>query len=196
MAEFLKKKKEVFLRSGRLYLKTLHIEDISKEYINGLNDEEVNRYLEVRFQHQSHATVNDFVTANLNSEDSLLMGIYINETDHFIGTIRLSHISFTSARSNLGICIFAKEYWGQGFGLEALERAGEFVFSEMGMQYIYAGVYEENISSVSMFEKAGYELHERVSDTYKLNGQYAEVLMLRKVNTNLNYQQVEDSYEK
>ena len=178
-----KEEKVISLESSRLHIKTLQAGDITDEYISGLNDVEVNQYVEVRFQEQSRASVEEFVINNFNSIECLLMGIYRKDNNRFLGTIRLSNISFASAEVNLGICIFDKQSWGYGFGLEALNRLGEYVFSEMRLQRINVGVYRENASSVAMFKKAGYEIVSEIVDKYMLNDQYTDVLMMRKVNS-------------
>ena len=48
----------------RLIIKSLCVDDISKKYIEWLNDEEVNKYLETRFQVQNNQSCLEFVKKN------------------------------------------------------------------------------------------------------------------------------------
>ena len=41
------------LSSQRLIYRTLSVEDVTQNYVDWLNDSEVNRYLETRYNHQT-----------------------------------------------------------------------------------------------------------------------------------------------
>ena len=65
---------------------------ITEEYIGWLNDPEVNQYLEVRFIHQTRATVTGYVESFYGEAEKYIWGIYAG-IDQFIGTATLALIN-------------------------------------------------------------------------------------------------------
>lgn len=181
-------KEEISLETERLIIRTLKPEDITEEYIAGLNDKSVNYYLtEVKRNIQTLESVNAFIMHNLNSANEFLMGVFLKAPSHLIGTIRLSNISYYNYCLGVGICIFSKKYWGRGYATESLLKVKEFIFNNMGMHYIEAGVYSENAVSIRLFKKAGFEVHSRISNKYRLDDKFVDVLMFRTINPNFNF---------
>lgn len=181
----------IHLQTGRLNIKVLQPEDITEEYISGLNDPEVNYYLEVKRNRQTFESVKSFVLDNAHSFNSLLFGIFLKTSNYLIGTVRLSGISFFHYHLGMGICIFAKQYWGKGYGVESVSRIKKFVFNDMRMNYIDAGVYSQNMSSVKLFERAGFECYLKISDKYRLEDKFVDVLMFKAVNPDFNLEFLE-----
>jgi RimJ/RimL family protein N-acetyltransferase len=81
------------LEGARFTLKPFNEEDISPQYIGWLNDPTVNRFLEVRFTHQTFETVLHYVRGFYQEEEKYMWGIYSNDTDKPIGTATLSAIN-------------------------------------------------------------------------------------------------------
>ena len=177
------------IQTQRLSLRILRPEDVTQDYISGINDPEVNYYLlEVKRTRQTFESLKFFVSENAQSPSNLLFGIFFNHSNQLIGTLRLTGISFFHYCLGVGICIFAKQYWGKGYALESLLRVKEFVFHEMGMHYMEAGAYGQNAASVKLFERAGFECYLKTSDKYRLDNKFVEVLMFKAVNPNFNFE--------
>src|SRR5688572_3651736 len=99
------------------YLKPLIPEDAHDGYVKGLNDKEVNRYLDtVRQSEQTQKSVTDFIQYNINSKDSVLFGLWQPKALHHCGTVRLHAIDHHHRIANIGVCIFDKTIWGKGLG--------------------------------------------------------------------------------
>lgn len=187
MKSFRALKNEICVTTARMFARTLLVEDISADYINCLNNKEVNKYLEVRLCRQTGESVANFIKKNLESESDLLLGLFKKDDKDLIGTIRISDISSFHFFATLGICLFKKEQWGKGYAVESLLRIKEFLFDDMGMHYIDAGMYSQNVSSVKLFERAGFECYVKISDKYRLEDKFVDVLMFRAVNPNFNF---------
>src|SRR4030043_345891 len=87
-------KKSLLLEKDRICLCPLKTEDITDEYVNGLNDPEVNKYLvDVRRKVQTRDSVEKYVISNMENPSCILFGIFIkNRQETFIGTIRVHEI--------------------------------------------------------------------------------------------------------
>jgi [ribosomal protein S5]-alanine N-acetyltransferase len=138
------------------YLRPLKVDDIHEKYISGLNDPEVNRYLEVRHENQSETMVTKFVQCAQQSSNSVLFGIWLRDQDHHCGTLRLHGIDANKRSAHIGICIFDKKAWGKQVGTNAIATATKWAFEDLGLNCVEAGAYLENVGSQRAFMKAGY----------------------------------------
>lgn len=181
-------KKEINLNTERLRLRTLKVEDINDDYIDALNDSEVNRFLvNVRLRKQTYKTVKDFIEKNLQSSQDLLLGIFTKKENKFIGTVRIHDISNFHYFCSLGICLFDKRHWKKGHALEALKKTVNFIFKELGLHYIEAGVYKGNKTSLKLFQRAGFKNMAYFKDKFRYNDDFREVSILGLKNPDFNF---------
>lgn len=123
---------------------------------------------------------------SINSVNNLLLELFLNKSQCLIGTIRFTDISDFHYCLGVGICIFPKKHWGKGYGTEALVKVKDYAFENLKIHHIEAGVYSENVDSIRLFEKAGFEIYLRNSDKYRLENRFVDVLMLRCINQNFD----------
>lgn len=157
------------------YLRQLKPTDVFSGYVAGLNDPEVNKYLEVRHNKQTIESVTDFVSTNERSSTSCLFGIWPDNSSRFIGTVRIHGIDRLSKKGHIGICLFEKTAWRQGFGSKAIRSATRWAIESQGLRWIEAGAYESNIASQKMFLSSGYEWVSDITGKYLLNGKPATI---------------------
>ncbi|HVG18308.1 MAG TPA: GNAT family N-acetyltransferase [Blastocatellia bacterium] len=55
-----------------------------------------------------------------------------------------------------------EEYWGKGIVTEAVQALTDYAFSNFDLRRIYAGVFEWNLASMRVLEKAGYQFEARL----------------------------------
>ncbi len=162
----------------RIYPFTLA--DISDTYISWLNDKEVNRYMEVRFAHQTKETVTPFVQSFYSSAEKYMWGIYLDS--EIIGTATLYDINRNHQRGVIGIMIGEKQLWGKGYGTEVIKLITGFAFGELKLHKIVAGIVKDNQGSVRAFEKAGYKLEGIMNEHDCNNGQYVDAVSMGIIN--------------
>ena len=180
-------KKQFNLSTKRLDIKTLRVSQISQEYIDGLNDVDVNKFLLTPRQvKQTEQTVREFVLDNLNSASSVLFGLFFKPTGHLIGTFRVHNISYFHYSCAVGICLFDKSYWGRGLGQETLKKMVHFIFNELKMHYIEAGMYYGNDSSIQLFKNCGFERIVTYRDKYRYDEHFRAVTFFGKTNRYFN----------
>lgn len=176
-------RENVKLSGDAVTLKTMTVEDITSEYINGLNDPEVNKYLEnVRLKKQTYDSVKEYAESNLHSRESILFKITVKENQEFIGTIHVSGISRVHYHCSIGICIFNKKYWKKGYAIQSLNLVKDYLFKTLGLHYIEAGAYAQNKESCKLFSRANFSERYRVSDKYRYSDGFAEVVFLGVTN--------------
>ena len=146
------------------YLRPLAPHDVHSGYVEGLNNPEVNSYLEIRHEQQTQASVEEFVNFNMLSTNSLLLGIFLHEKPRHIGTIRLHAIDQSLGHSHIGIFIFDRLFWGKGIGSTAIKAVTWWAYSNLSITCIEAHAYLDNRASIRLFEKAGFR---RTEDRFK-----------------------------
>jgi RimJ/RimL family protein N-acetyltransferase len=180
-------KESLLLENDRIYLRPLRVKDITNEYIRGLNDLEINRYLEVRRNVQTRESVEKFVISNMEDQSSILFGIFIkNSREPFIGTIRAHGIDFFHYTASVGICVFAKRAWKKGYALQALKLVKDYLFGVLGLHYLEAGAYAKNINSIKVFTRAGFAEWYRVKDKIRLINSFEEGIFFSAINTSFD----------
>ncbi len=181
-------KQDVFLFSERLSLKVMRVRDVDADYINGLNDPEVNKFLvNVGLRKQTLKTVREYVGNCLRSGESLLLGIFLRKRNKLVGTINVSGISYFHYMCSVGICIFNKKCWGKGYAIEALKRVVRYIFDDLKLHHIEAGVYKENKTSMSLFKQAGFKQEALFKNRYRHRDVFKEVVMFGRTNSEFDH---------
>jgi RimJ/RimL family protein N-acetyltransferase len=177
-------KESLLLENDNVYLRPINVEDIKDEYVNGLNDSEVNRYLvDVRRHVQTRELVEKYVQSNLENPSAILFGIFIkNELKRMVGTIHVSGIDFFHFTASIGICLFAKQVWKKGYALQAIRLVKDYLFGVLGLHYLEAGVYAKNRNSINLFTRAGFSEWYRVKDKFRLVNSFEEAIYFAAIN--------------
>lgn len=143
--------------SGKnIYLRLLQTSDVSDAYVRWLGDPEVNRYLETRFQPQTHASIMEFVKAKLGSKTELLFAICLAADDRHIGNIKLGPINEHHRSADVSLFIGEKAEWGKGYAGEAISLVTKHAFTRLKLNKLKAGCYGANQGSARAFERCGY----------------------------------------
>ena len=82
--------------------------------------------------------------------------------DHLIGDIGLDGIRWNQAETFVGIGIGERDYWGKGYGTDAMEIILRFAFNELNLARVSLDVFEFNPRAVRSYEKAGFTYEGRV----------------------------------
>jgi [ribosomal protein S5]-alanine N-acetyltransferase len=146
----------IVLKSSRILLKELSIDDVSSEYVNWMNDTRVNKHLESRFIDHGLEDIKNFVHKTSIDKNSFLFGIFYNNIH--IGNIKLGPVDRNHNRASIGLLIGDKKSWGKGFAAESINLITNYGFNDLGLEKIFASCYENNLASRFAFEKAGYEV--------------------------------------
>lgn len=85
--------------------------------------------------------------------DRHTFGIIADGTE-FIGLTELYDTGPTAA--TLGIIIGERDYWGRGYGTEAVGLLLDYAFGELGLEKVTLNTYEDNLRAQAAFLKAGF----------------------------------------
>jgi [ribosomal protein S5]-alanine N-acetyltransferase len=145
------------IRTAGLVLRSLDVSHAGGPYAAWMRDEDVTRYLEVRFAPPDRSALEEFIRRMNESTDNLLLGLFpAADPQRHIGNIKLGPIDPRHSVAAIGVLIGAKEYWGKGLAGEAVAAVAEYGFASYDLERVEAGFYAENEASQRAFKRAGF----------------------------------------
>lgn len=172
------------INTKRLYLKTFKTSDVTDEYIESLNSEEIVGLTESRYRKWNKAQARQYVKKYADKPwESLLIGLFKKSGEH-IGNIRLHSFSKYNKRVEVGIMIWDKNEWGRNFATEALEAVIGYVFHKLKLHKICAEYYAINKASEKIFRKLGFIVEGTFKDHFLVDGKYVDAVRVAKFNLN------------
>ncbi|CAG0940453.1 diamine N-acetyltransferase [Anaerolineae bacterium] len=90
--------------------------------------------------------------------------------DRLIGFVGLGGISWTHGDAWIGIGIGEREYWGKGYGTDAMRTLLQFAFAELNLHRVSLNVFEYNPRAIRSYEKAGFTIEGRVRGCLNRDG--------------------------
>jgi len=136
----------------RCYLSPIDPADVEK-YTAWLNDLEVARSLNV-------APLSISLPAEREALDKLargqVYGIILLEGDRLIGNCGFVALDHLNRTGEIGIFIGTKEYWGRGYGEEALRLLLGYGFDYLNLRSVMLQVYSFNERAIACYRKAGF----------------------------------------
>lgn len=159
-------------------MRELEIRDVSQDYCSWMNDPEVTKYLEIRLQKWTIKELENYVREIKKRPDILFWTILLKDKNQHIGNIKLGHINGINGFADIGIIIGEKAFWGKGFATEAIKLVVDYAFNKLNLQKLIAGANKSNISSVKIFQKAGFsELRTRKNPPFN-DDKYKDSVLL------------------
>lgn len=76
--------------------------------------------------------------------------------DKLIGLVELEGIIWQHGSGWIGIGIGEPEYWGGGYGREAMELLLRFAFWEINLHRVQLSVFAYNVRAIALYEKLGF----------------------------------------
>lgn len=95
-----------------------------------------------------------------------------------IGTLDLFEFDLMNLRAEVGIYI-EKDSRQQGYASEAIELIKKYAFNFLNLKQLYAKICEENIISISLFEKCGFKNNGRLENWVKRGDEWKDCLIFQ-----------------
>ncbi len=154
-------KDKIKINGARIFLRTLKVEDVTKSYLQWLNDPEVTKFLQTKSI--TFEKLRKYVREKYMKNDALLLGIFLKKNRRHLGNIKLEPIDFKEGKGCIGIMIGEKKYWGKGIGPEALKIFTKWAFEHLNLRKIWLGVSVENKRAIKAYKKAGFSITKRLT---------------------------------
>ena len=166
------------LAGPRVELRGLRVADVTRAYVDWLNDAEVNRFLETRYVAQTLESVRGFVAAKEASADETLFGIFLREGGHHVGNIKLGPVRARHRLADVSLFLGDRAVWCKGIATESIALVSDFGLVRLGLNKLMASMYASNIGSTRAFERAGWLREATLKDHYILGGQPEDLVIV------------------
>ena len=83
--------------------------------------------------------------------------IHTLEGDQLIGFIGLFDVQWNHGNAWVGIGLGERDYWGKGFGTDAMLVLLRYAFDELNLHRVTLGAFEYNPRAIRSYEKAGFK---------------------------------------
>lgn len=153
-----------------------------QEYFKWMNDPEVNKYMETRHQSQSIEAIKEYFQNHTDKVSEPWFAICINGSNEHIGNLKLGPINWIHRFADLSLFIGEKNYWGKGYGTEAIDLAVNYAFKILNLHKVKAGIYAPNNGSFLAFKRAGFKECGLYEWDRWLDGQYVDLIIMEKIN--------------
>lgn len=175
------------LKSERLLYKPVSMEHLSQDYVEWMNDPEVNRYMESGGDYTLDK-LKEFLS-DVEQKDILFWGIHLKENGLHLGNIKIDPVYEKHGLGEYGIMMGRKSEWGKGYATEATNRIIDFCFEEIGLRKITLGVIIDNEPAFHLYKKLGFSI-EGIYKKHSLHdGKYCDVARMALFNQNFTYDQ-------
>jgi RimJ/RimL family protein N-acetyltransferase len=139
----------------RVYLSPIDPDD-AEVYAKWINDLEVSIYLTSAPNVYSLSKEKEILEQI--SKEGYNFAIIDSEKVKVIGNCGLMNVDNVNRKAELGIFIGEKDYWGKGYGTEAIELLLDFSFNILNLNSIMLIVRAFNKRAIRCYEKCGFKL--------------------------------------
>jgi len=164
----------IYIAGERIILRPLLEQDFTRNYLNWLNDPEINQYSQRRpfpINWKGMTSYNDYL--NTDSKSGFNLAIVVKRDGRHIGNISLVEIEHINRCCNLAILIGDKNYWNCGYATEAIYHLTRHAFFEINLNKIIAGSF--NPAFIRCVEKLSWtkegEFRKRIWSNHKFHNQ-------------------------
>ena len=152
------------IKTSRLILRPFRTEDIQPAYEMNL-DAEITRYTGdggVVSRAETERRIKEDVLGDYAKHGYGRMAVELISENKFIGFCGLKYLEDLQ-EVDLGYRLMTK-YWGQGLATEAARACVQYGFEELNVLNMIAFVLPENIGSVRVLEKLGFQYEKEVEE--------------------------------
>ncbi|MEN3001355.1 MAG: GNAT family protein [Armatimonadota bacterium] len=111
------------------------------------------------------------------SDREVVFAIETLEGEH-IGFTGIHQIDWQHGTAATGTIIGRKDLWSKGYGTDAVRVRTRYAFEVLGLRMLIAEVMAENLASLKLLRKVGYQEVGRIPRRYWKRGAYRDVILL------------------
>ena len=141
------------LNGSKIYLKSFEDSDISSDYISWLNDPDVVRFSNQRFNRHTIETSKLYLESFKNTTN-LFLSIRRKNDNCAIGTMT-AYVANHHKTANIGILIGTKSLWGEGFGQDAWDTLITWLIEKNQIRKVIGGTLSNNKAMIRIMKRSG-----------------------------------------
>jgi [ribosomal protein S5]-alanine N-acetyltransferase len=163
-------KNKIKILDKKIYLRSPIEKDVYGNWWKWFNDPEVTQHMNKGAVENTVEDQQKHFNKINQSKNDLVLAICDRKTNMHIGIAGLHNIDWGKGHAQFGIIIGEKEYWGIGIGTEAWFIILDYGFNTLKLRIIHTKIFAENLSSLRIAEKCGFEEKAIVKNDINKNG--------------------------
>lgn len=104
------------------------------------------------------------------------------DNEKSIGIVGFKNLDWVNRNSELFIYIGDEEYWGKGYGTQALELIIKFAFNNLNLHMLYLEVFSYNKNATKTYERLGFKQDGILRQSKFQDGKYYDKIIMSKIN--------------
>ena len=104
------------------------------------------------------------------------------KTKKYIGGCGIQHVNWLARVAVVGIMIGDKDYWGKGYGTDAMRVLMKFIFEDMNIHKIRLSTFSFNSRAKRCYEKCGFQVEGILKDEIFKDGKYYDEIIMSAFN--------------
>lgn len=156
-------------------------EDDVPLFVQWLSNPELRSYITTRYISEAleRRWFDVLVSATAGTAPSRLhFVIETLDTARPIGIVGLDDINWRDRIAELGIVVGESDFWGKGFGSDAVLTTLQVAFSWFNLHRVFLHVVAENVRAIRSYEKCGFVHEGRLRDAIFIDGDYRDLLLM------------------
>jgi len=162
----------------KVRLREYRKEDV-KQAQNYINDPEVKRLLHPGIPYLYTFEDEQRWYDNLSAtKDVYSFAIETLEENNYIGGCGINNVDWKNRVAVVGIFIGDKNYWGKGYGTDAMKVLISFIFDQMNINKIKLHVFSFNTRAIKSYEKCGFKQEGILRQEIYRDGKYVDEIVM------------------
>ena len=173
----------ITLTGKTIYLRALEPNDL--EFVYAMeNDQSIWEVSNTQTPYSRFLVRQYLENAHQDIYEAKQLRLAICQDDDFpaLGLIDLFDFDPKNNRAGIGIVIQGAENRNQNIGSEALELLIKYAFYHLNLHQLYANIAEENVASMALFSKFGFQKIGTKKDWTLVNGVYKDEAIFQLIN--------------
>ncbi len=169
------------LKGQHIYLRALEPTDL--EFIFDIENDQTVWEISNTITPYSRFLIQQYLdNAHKDIYEAKQLRLVICNTAHLtVGLIDLFDFDFNNKRAGVGLLIKDETNRKKGYGNEALELLINYTKHHLDLHQLFCNVSEDNINSLKLFEKHGFEIIGLKKDWNRVNGAFKNEYALQRI---------------
>jgi RimJ/RimL family protein N-acetyltransferase len=169
------------LKGELVQLAAVDPEEVSKSFAAWNRDSEYKRLLDTDAPRlHSAKAVKEWLEKEVEKQGDTLYWFSIRAAadNQLLGEISLEVVNWAARDAFVGLGIGPRDFWGKGYGTEAMQLILQYAFAEINLRRVTLTVFEYNPRAIRSYEKAGFHPEGRQRGVITREGKRWDVLFM------------------
>ena len=147
---------EILIKTERLIIKNLTVDELSSDYLSWLTKKSNLRYIVSAKQTKSLEDLKNYLKTQNDKKDVIFLGLFDRYTSLHIGNIKFEQVNLVKKYAVVGILIGNDNYKGIGIVGEVFANTFQFLNQKLDIPKFLLGVNTNNIPAIKAYNRIGF----------------------------------------